>query len=97
MRSTKTAIARGVIHEAELVFADEPTASLDNLNGTNAMNLIIENASTLIAVTHDPQYVCLFDRVLVLNEGHIVADDNSIDIQKNPFYKEWAGERMMRA
>lgn len=90
-------IARGVIHEAELVFADEPTASLDNLNGTNAMNLIIENASTLIAVTHDPQYVCLFDRVLVLNEGHIVADDNSIDIQKNPFYKEWAGERMMRA
>lgn len=93
----RVGIARGLIHGAEIVFADEPTASLDNLNGEKAMNMIVENASTLIAVTHNPQYVCLFDRVLVLSDGHIVADANPIDIQKNPFYKEWAGEQMAQA
>ena len=38
------------------------------------MNMIVENGFTLIPVTHNPQYVCLIDRDLVLSDGHIVAE-----------------------
>lgn len=72
------AIARALVHRPRIVLADEPTAALDWRNGENAMKLLIEetrmSGALLIAVSHDARLLPLFERVLQIENGQIVAD-----------------------
>jgi putative ABC transport system ATP-binding protein len=72
------AIARALIHRPLIVLADEPTAALDWRHGQSAMQLLIDEAraagALLITVSHDSRLMPLFDRVLNLENGRIVAD-----------------------
>ncbi len=87
----RVSVARGLIHDAEIVFADEPTASLDNYNGDKVMTLLKDTEATLIAVTHNPEYVRWFDKIIVLNEGRIVANGNPSEIRYDRYYRAWIG------
>jgi putative ABC transport system ATP-binding protein len=69
----RVAVARALAADPAVVFADEPTASLDAENGQAAMQLLTrlvhERGVTLVVVTHDNRIFPFADRVLRLEDG----------------------------
>jgi len=74
----RVAIARSLIGNPEMVFADEPTAALDKESALNVVNLLKaigrERGVTTLMVTHDAKIMDLADRILTMEEGRIVQD-----------------------
>ena len=73
----RTAIARALVGDPRIVFADEPTGSLDTRTGAEIVALLGElNAAgtTLVVITHDPQIAAAFPRRVELRDGEIVSD-----------------------
>ncbi len=72
----RVAIARSLINDPEILFADEPTGTLDSMTGSGVMETLLEIAGeakkTLIVVTHDSKLASLGDRQLELADGRIV-------------------------
>lgn len=68
----RVAIVRALVHDPVLVLADEPTASLDSRRKDMAASLMLEDAkargAALIMVTHDPELLPRFDRVVNLED-----------------------------
>lgn len=71
----RTAIARAVIHEPEMLFADEPTASLDSKRSKEVMELIRRLAKerhiTVLMVTHDEDMLTYADRIVEMKDGEV--------------------------
>jgi putative ABC transport system ATP-binding protein len=74
----RTAIARALVKNPQLVFADEPTSALDGANGRIVIDLLHHIArargATVLCVTHDPRLHAHADRILHLEDGHIISD-----------------------
>lgn len=74
----RTAIARAIVKRPSLIFADEPTSSLDRENGQRAIDILHRFArvqgATVLAVTHDPRLLTHADRVIRLDDGTILSD-----------------------
>lgn len=74
----RTAIARSLIMEPEILFADEPTGNLDSENGNKIMEIFRkvnkELGTTVIMVTHETDYAKKADRVIHLVDGSIASD-----------------------
>lgn len=72
----RVAIARSLIMDPKVIFADEPTGNLDSLNGKNVLDLFKkvnqEFGTTIIYVTHDQEYAKVAKRQIVLSDGQIV-------------------------
>jgi putative ABC transport system ATP-binding protein/lipoprotein-releasing system ATP-binding protein len=72
----RVAIARSLINNPSVVFADEPTGNLDSKTGTEVMNLLLsvvaDEGKTLMVVTHDTRLAGQGDRMLVLRDGMLV-------------------------
>ncbi len=77
----RIAIARALIMEPQYLFADEPTGSLDSLNAENVMNILKDcnqiQATTVILVTHDPDFAAMAKRQIRLADGSLVFDSQS--------------------
>jgi putative ABC transport system ATP-binding protein len=75
----RVALARAFVTEPDILFADEPTGSLDEQNGQKIIQLLFqlnqELGSTLILVTHDRNLASRCERQMVLNNGRVVASD----------------------
>ena len=74
----RVAIARALVTRPAVIFADEPTGALDSTTG-HALLAYLRSASrefgqTIVMVTHDPMAATYADRVLLLNDGHLVDD-----------------------
>jgi putative ABC transport system ATP-binding protein len=73
----RAAIARALASEPELLFADEPTASLDSENGQIIMRLLTQltvgRGGTLVVVTHDDRILGYADRIVRLEDGIVTA------------------------
>jgi len=73
----RVSIARAFVQRPVLLFADEPTGSLDEATGSTIIALMFELAAqqntTLVLVTHDPSLAARCDRQLVLQGGHLVT------------------------
>jgi putative ABC transport system ATP-binding protein len=73
----RVALARAFVTEPDILFADEPTGSLDEQNGQKIIELLFqlnqELGSTLILVTHDMALASRCQRQLVLNNGQVVT------------------------
>ncbi len=71
----RVAIARALMLDAPLIIADEPTASLDAVNGAEIADLLIAEASqrsaTLLVATHDKDLLARLDGVLQMEAGRI--------------------------
>ena len=72
----RVAIARSLINDPKVVFADEPTGNLDSKTGGEVMNLLLsvvaDEGKTLMVVTHDTRLAGQGDRMLVLRDGMLV-------------------------
>jgi len=72
----RVAIARALANEPPIIFADEPTASLDTERGFKVMALLKkiakERQSAVIVVTHDERMIAGFDTVKRLRDGRLV-------------------------
>lgn len=72
----RVAVARAIIHKPKIIFADEPTASLDSKKSKDVMALIREltknlNITTLM-VTHDEEMLSYADRVIKMSDGIVL-------------------------
>lgn len=72
----RVAIARVLAMGCPLIFADEPTGSLDVKTGKQVMDLLFESAlaanAALVLVTHDPHLAERCDRILRIEDGRLV-------------------------
>lgn len=71
----RVAIARALAQESRILFADEPTGSLDKATGEEIMALLRElnrQGLTIVMVTHEREYAALADRVVQMADGAIV-------------------------
>ncbi len=75
----RVALARAFILKPPIVLADEPTGNLDSHNGEHVLELLLarnrESGTTLVLVTHDPQISARAQRVILLRDGMVVADE----------------------
>ena len=72
-QSQRVALARGLVTNPDVLFADEPTGSLDSLNGELVMGLLTraarEQRSTVILVTHEARVAAYADREVIVRDG----------------------------
>jgi len=71
----RVAVARSLVHRPAVVFADEPTASLDQATGREVINLLADyrtrGEGSVVVVTHDPAMLTGADRVLQMRDGRL--------------------------
>jgi putative ABC transport system ATP-binding protein len=75
----RVAVARALVPEPTVLFADEPTGNLDSHSGAQVLELLGEAAreygQTIVMVTHEPRAAAGADRVVRLNDGRVVSDE----------------------
>lgn len=70
----KLAIAANVVAKQDFIFLDEPTADLD-LNGVEMVERFLKRSECgIFATTHRTDFAALFDRVVLMNDTHIIKD-----------------------
>jgi predicted ABC-type transport system involved in lysophospholipase L1 biosynthesis ATPase subunit len=73
----RVAIARSLINDPSIIYADEPTGNLDSHTGESIIELLLEVARhdqrTLIVVTHDRHLASRGDRLLRIEDGRLMA------------------------
>ena len=71
----RVAVARALVHRPAIVFADEPTASLDQATGREVINLLVDYrrraGGSVVVVTHDPAMLIDADRILQMRDGRL--------------------------
>jgi putative ABC transport system ATP-binding protein len=74
----RAAIARALINDPKIIFADEPTASLDITSSKIVLELFKklnrEHGQTIVMVTHEPEDKKYVDRVILLKDG-LISDE----------------------
>jgi putative ABC transport system ATP-binding protein len=77
----RVAVARALVGNPDIVFADEPTAALDKDSALNTVNLLkrlgTERGTTTLMVTHDTKIMSLADRIITMEDGRIVEDSGT--------------------
>jgi len=71
----RVAIARALVKSSKILFADEPTGSLDKATGETIMNLLAglhQDGLSIVMVTHEPEYARLAERTIELEDGRVV-------------------------
>jgi putative ABC transport system ATP-binding protein len=78
-QAQRVALARAMIGSPRVLFADEPTGSLDSLTGDQVMDLLVGTArahgTTVILVTHEPRVAAYADREVIVRDGRVTAPD----------------------
>jgi putative ABC transport system ATP-binding protein len=80
----RVAVARALGLGPTLIFADEPTGSLDSLTGEKVMDLLVglarEGGTTVVLVTHDARVAAYADRVVLVRDGVVSVDMGSTTV-----------------
>ncbi len=78
-QAQRVALARGLVAEPEVLFADEPTGALDSLTGEQVMDLLVESAraqgTTVVLVTHEARVAAYADREVMVRDGKATSLD----------------------
>ncbi len=76
----RVSIARAVVHRPKVLFADEPTANLDNESSLVIMDIFKElnkEGQTIIMITHEEQYARAAERIIKIDDGNIVSSSRN--------------------
>ncbi len=77
----RAVIARALVNDPQVIFADEPTGNLDTATGAVVEDILFrlnrEHGITLIVVTHDEDLAARCDRRVQIRDGVIVAEERS--------------------
>jgi ABC-type lipoprotein export system ATPase subunit len=77
----RVTIARALVNEPAIVWADEPTGDLDSETADGIMSLMIElnrtHRQTFVIVTHDPRIGDMTNRIIRMKDGRIVTDETT--------------------
>jgi putative ABC transport system ATP-binding protein len=78
----RVAVARALVARPRVVFADEPTGSLDSHNGSMVMerftDLVREAGTTLVVITHEPRVAAYADREVIVRDGLIAGAERAV-------------------
>jgi putative ABC transport system ATP-binding protein len=73
----RVALGRGLVADPQVLFADEPTGSLDSLTGERVMELLSaaarEQSTTVVLVTHEPRVAAYADREVMVRDGRVTS------------------------
>jgi putative ABC transport system ATP-binding protein len=73
----RVSVARALIHHPKVLFADEPTGSLDSLAGENVMEMLVsltrEEGTTVVLVTHDTRVAAYSERMVLVRDGRVTV------------------------
>ncbi len=76
-QAQRVALARGMVARPDVLFADEPTGSLDSLTGELVMNLMTsvarEEGITVVLVTHEPRVAAYAAREVIVRDGRVAS------------------------
>ena len=76
-QAQRVALARGLVAHPDVLFADEPTGSLDSLTGELVMGLMTgaarEEGTTVVLVTHEPRVAAYADREVIVRDGEVTT------------------------
>jgi putative ABC transport system ATP-binding protein len=71
----RVALARAMVTGPAVIFADEPTGSLDSLAGELVMDLLVDtsraNGTTVVLVTHEPRVAAYANREIIVRDGRV--------------------------
>jgi ABC-type lipoprotein export system ATPase subunit len=74
----RVTIARALVNDPAIVWADEPTGDLDSSTADEVMALMRDlnqrNRQTFVVVTHDPRIGDMCDRIIRMHDGEVVSD-----------------------
>lgn len=73
----RVSIARAIVNNPKIIFADEPTANLDSETGRRVIELfkeLNEKGQTIVMVTHEEEYGAYAQRTITLSDGIITSD-----------------------
>jgi putative ABC transport system ATP-binding protein len=81
-QAQRVALARGMVAQPEVLFADEPTGSLDSLTGEHVMDLMTsvarEEGTTIVLVTHEARVAAYADREVILRDGVVISTEEML-------------------
>ncbi len=72
----RTSIARAISHDPNILFADEPTANLDNESSRAIMKIFLqlhEAGQTIVMVTHEEPYGAMAQKIVRIDDGRIIG------------------------
>jgi putative ABC transport system ATP-binding protein len=76
-QAQRVALARGLVAHPQVLFADEPTGSLDSLTGERVMELLSaaarEFGTTVVLVTHEPRVAAYAERGVMVRDGTVTS------------------------
>jgi len=76
-QAQRVALARALVARPRVLFADEPTGSLDSLTGEQVMDLMVDSAraqgTTVVLVTHEARVAAYADRQVIVRDGRVHA------------------------
>lgn len=82
-QAQRVALARALAIEPNVLFADEPTGSLDSLASEQVMELLVKTAhaegTTVVLVTHDPRIAAYADREVMVRDGKVAMAHRKVE------------------
>ena len=76
-QAQRVALARGLVGDPAVLFADEPTGALDSLTGEQVMELLVDSArkqgATVVLVTHEARVAAYADREIMVRDGRVTT------------------------
>jgi putative ABC transport system ATP-binding protein len=84
-QAQRVAVARALVGRPQVLFADEPTGSLDSLTGEKVMDLLVdlvrEEGTTVVLVTHDARVAAYADRAAVVRDGRVTTPSDAVVVE----------------
>lgn len=85
-QAQRVALARALVDNPKILFADEPTGSLDSLASEQVMELLVhtarEQGTTVVLVTHDPRIAAYADREVMVRDGRVSTSQRKVEASR---------------
>lgn len=83
----RVGVARALVLDPQIIFADEPTGNLDSNTSAEVMNLmkkiVKEENRTLVMVTHDNHLASFADRIFHIKDGKIIKIEDNTSVRED--------------